>query len=89
MEHYTDYETMYAKFFMHINLGMAKFVQGEIFVAYRSYRRAEKLVERHFSSDKTLIALPHILLATVYYQLNRIQEAKKLADSSLAQVGAS
>ena len=86
MEHYTDYETMYAKFFMHINLGMAKFVQGDIFVAYRSYRRAEKLIDEHFSSDKTLIALPHILLATVYYQLNRIQKAKTLVDSSLAQV---
>ena len=86
MEHYTDYETMYAKFFMHLNLGMAKFVQGEIFVAYRSYRRAEKLIEEHFSSDKTLIALPQILLATVYYQLNRIQKAKELVDSSLAQV---
>ena len=86
MEHYTDYETMYAKFFMHLNLGMAKFVQGEIFVAYRSYRRAEKLIEQHFSSDKTLIALPHILLATVYYQLNRIQKAKMLVDSSLTQV---
>ena len=86
MEHYTDYETIYAKFFMHLNLGMAKFVQGEIFVAYRCYRRAEKLIEQHFSSDKTLIALPHILLATVYYQLNRIQKAKKLVDSSIAQV---
>ena len=86
MEHYADYETMYAKFFMHLNLGMAKFVQGEIFVAYRNYRRAEKLIEQYFSSDKTLIALPHILLATVYYQLNRIHKAKELVDSSLAQV---
>ena len=86
MEHYTDYETMYAKFFMHLNLGMAKFIQGEIFVAYRSYRRAEKLIDEHFSSDKMLIALPHILLAKVYYQLNRIQKAKTLVDSSLAQI---
>ncbi len=86
MAHYSDDETMYAKFFMHLNLGMAKFVQGEIFVAYRNYRGAEKLVEQYFSSDKTLIALPHILLATVYYQLNRIHKAKELVDSSLAQV---
>lgn len=86
MEHYIDHDTPYSQFFMHINKGMVKYVQGNLFSAYRCYRRAERLIERHFHSDKVILAVPKLLLACVFYQLNRIEKANELVQSTLPRV---
>ena len=86
MAHYLDYGALYSQFFMHLNLGMTKFVRGEIVGAFRSYTRAVRLIERHFAANRTILAVPHLLRAAVFYQVNRLEQAGALVQSALAEV---
>ena len=86
MAHYVDYGAHSSQFYIHINQGMVKYAQGALRGAYRSFRRAEKLVERHFASNRAMLAIAQLLLATVHYQMNRTVRAHELAESALPQV---
>ena len=86
MAHYLDYGARYSQFYIHINQGMVKYAQGELRGAYRCYRMAEKLVERHFGSNRAMLAVAQLMLATVCYQMNRTARAYKLSESALPLV---
>ena len=86
MAHYRDYGARSSEFYIYVNQGMVKYAQGNLWGAYRSCRRAEKLVERHFASNRAMLAVAQLLLATLHYQMNRTAKAQALAESALPQV---
>jgi LuxR family maltose regulon positive regulatory protein len=82
---YGDSQSHYMQSFCYLNIGVLHLMAGRQVEAYRSFRRAQRMVQTHFPADPAIRALSAVLLAAIHYERNQLNRAARLLDSSLAK----